>query len=156
MSRHKALIATGIAGALTLGLGLAPSALAYSKNTDGTYSVTTAELKEVFGNDVVPANVAFHLESSYTWYSVPCKKKNAKKDMTREYKRQTHTEQSMTPTATATGFTLTPSGAVNTDNGPVRCPGGWTSAGSPKLLAKSSASDVMAVYNGVDVELPLS
>jgi len=156
MNRRTALIATGIAGALTLGLGLAPSATAYTKNSDGTYSVTTAELKEVFGNDVVAANVTFHLESAYTWYSVPCKKKNPAKEMTREYKRQTHTEQSMTAVATATGFTLTPTGAVNTDNGPVRCPSGWTAAGAPKTLAKSTAMDVMAVYNGVGIELPTS
>lgn len=155
MSRRAAtaLIAAGIAGTITLGLGVAPSAWAYTKNADGTYAVTTAELKEVFGNDVNIADISFHLEDGYTWYAVPCKKKNPAKETTRDFKRQTHTEQSMTAVATATGFTLTATGTVNTD-GNVRCPSGWTSGGSPKVLAKSTAMDVMAVYNGIDVELP--
>ena len=155
MSRRAAtaLIAAGIAVTIPVGLGLAPSASAYTKNADGTYSVTTAELKEVFGNDVNVAEISFHLEDGYTWYGVPCKKKNPAKEITRDFKRQTHTEQSMTPAATATGFTLTVTGTVNTD-GNVRCPSGWTSAGTPKVLAKSTAMDVMAVYKGIAIELP--
>jgi len=156
MSRRTVLIAAGITGTLAVGLAMAPASTAYTKNADGTYSVTTAELKEIFGNDVVPANVTFHLEDSYTWDALSCKKKNPAKEMAREFKRQTHSEQSMTAVATATGFTLTPTGEVNTDNGPVRCPSGWNSAGSPKVLAKSTAMDVMAVYNGVGIELPTS
>lgn len=110
-----AAFAVGLAGITALGIRLAPSAAAYTKNADGSSSVTTAELKDVFGDAVVPGQVAFHLESGYTWYDVPCSKKNPAKTSTRDFKRQSHTEQSMTATPTATGFTLTLTGTVNTD-----------------------------------------
>ncbi|MBU6246059.1 MAG: hypothetical protein KGP12_12665 [Actinomycetales bacterium] len=147
-----AAFALGLAGITALGICLAPGAAAYTTNADGTYSVTTAELKEVFGDSVVASQVAFHLEDGYAWYNVPCSKKNPAKTSTRDFKRQTHTETSMTAAPTATGFTLTLTGTVNTD-GNTRCPGGWKSAGSPTVIAQSKATDVTAVYNGASIEL---
>lgn len=133
-------------------LASATQAQAYVDNGNGTYSVTTTELQDVFGTGVVVANVAFHVEAGQKWYDVPCKKKNQAKTMTRVFKRQTHTEQSMSVQATATGVLLTPTGTVITD-GNTRCPSGWQSNGSVTTIAKSKETGIMAVYNGASIEL---
>lgn len=133
-------------------LASATQAQAYVDNGNGTYSVSTTELQEVFGAGVVVANVAFHVEAGQKWYNVPCKKKNPKKTTTREFKRQTHTEQSMTVAATSTGVLLTPSGTVITD-GNTRCPSGWQSDGAITTIAQSKETGIMAVYNGASIEL---
>lgn len=149
MKKHLAL---GLAAVTAVAITAAPTALAYTKNADGTYAVTTEELKEVFGSSVVLADITFHLEGGYTWFTVPCQKKTPAKTTTRDFKRQTHTEQAMTATATATGFTLTPTGTVNTD-GNTRCPSGWKANGTVEPIAQSKATDVMAVYDGIAIEL---
>jgi hypothetical protein len=145
-------VSVGMALAACTALASATQAQAYVDNGNGTYSVSTTELQEVFGAGVVVANVAFHVEAGQKWYNVPCKKKNPKKTTTREFKRQTHTEQSMTVAATSTGVLLTPSGTVITD-GNTRCPSGWQSDGAITTIAQSKETGIMAVYNGASIEL---
>lgn len=145
-------VSVGMALVAGVALASATQAQAYVDNGNGTYSVSTTELQDVFGSGVVVANIAFHVEAGQKWYTVPCKKKNPKKEMTRDFKRQTHTEQSMTVATTPTGVLLTPSGTVVTD-GNTRCPSGWQSNGAISTIAQSKETGIMAVYNGASIEL---
>lgn len=137
---------------VTIAFGASP-AIAYTEGPTGTYNVTTSELKTAFGEAVVLNEVAFDVESNFTWYSVPCKKTlpNNKKEIYRTFKRQSHLTSLETVTPTATGFTVVVTGTELRSN--VRCPGGFRANGAPAVVAQSTASQLIAEYREMDVEL---
>lgn len=154
-SRILRTAGTGVAvTALTATIACAaPPANACTESPTGTYSVTTAELKAAFGEAVVLNEVAFDVESNFTWYSVPCKKTlpNNKKETYKTFKRQSHLTSLETVTPTATGFTVVVTGTEPRSN--VRCPGGFRADGAPTVVVQSTASHLVAEYRGMDVEL---
>ena len=143
--------ATAAAVAVTA-IGATP-ALAYTESPTGTFNVTNAELQAAFGTAAVLSEIRFDVESNFTWYSVPCKKTlpNNKKEIYKTFKRQSHLTSLETVTPTATGFTVVVTGTELRSN--VRCPGGFRANGAPAVVAQSTASQLIAEYREMDVEL---
>lgn len=150
---RSAAVGVAVAALTATTMAVATPAGAYTESPAGTYNVTTAELKAAFGDAVVLSEIAFDVESNFTWYSVPCKKTlpNNKKEITKTFKRQSHLTSLETVTPTATGFTIVVTGTELRSN--VRCPGGFRANGTPTVVAQSTASHLLAEYRGMDVEL---
>lgn len=153
-SRNLKATAIGLAvtalAATTASIAL--PANAYTESPAGTYNVTTAELKTAFPTAASFTGIEFEVESEFTWYSVRCKKSLPNnKVMTKTFKRQSHLASIDTVTPTSTGFTIVVTGVEPRSN--VRCPGGYQKDAEPVVLAKSSASHLIAEYDGMDVEL---
>ena len=146
----RAIAAVAAGGALCL----APApAWAYVESPAGTFTVTNAEVQAAFGTGVDLAKVGFEVESSFTWYAVPCKKEvgKGKKTLTKVYNRQTHMTAAETLTRTATGFTVVVTGWESQSN--VKCPGGFKANGTPTVIGQSPVTHLLATYNGIAVEL---
>lgn len=149
--RGKRALAVG--AAIVAGAIWPTSASAYVENPAGTYTVSNAEIQAAFGPTVDLAKVQFEVETGFTWYSVPCKKVvgQGKKTLTKSYQRQSHQSAIETVTRTSTGFGVVVTGWEPRSN--VRCPGGYQANGTPTVIGQSPVTHVLAISNGIAVEL---